>query len=99
MKMLKDDLDRESLEIIKHELVTETDKMEAKLEELGSYLAVTADADLPKLKASAQICKGKIDFARHLLSFFDSNTLDRTITLIDKRIIAEREKQANDSQQ
>jgi len=93
LMVLRDDLDRESLKVLKHELEQIVEIQSKSIDCHGSYLTTTRDEDLPKLKSAAVLNKARKEAAEHLLAFFNVEYLDKAINQLKESI---REKQENE---
>lgn len=83
---LKEDLGRESLQMLKHELTQIVEAHSAQIEDHGKFLISTKDEDLPKLKSAALLNKARKESAEHLLAFFNDDYLDKAIKDISRQI-------------
>ena len=79
LAVLRDDLGRESLEVLKHELEQIVEMQKKSIDLHGSYLTTTRDDELPKLKTAAILNKARMEAAQHLLAFFSKDYLDKAI--------------------
>ena len=86
MIMLRSDLGRESIELLRYELQNIIDLQEAQIAKHGSYLTATADTDLSKLKSAALINKARLETAQHLITFFDEEYLNDAIESVTEQI-------------
>lgn len=93
LTVLKNDLGRESLLILKHELEQIVEIQTKSIDLHGSYLTTTKEEDLPKLKIAAVLNKSRKEAAQHVLAFFNVEYLDKAIANLAQSI---REKEENE---
>lgn len=93
LMMLRDDLDRESIKLLKNELEQIVKIQQDSIDQHGKFLTTTREDELPKLKAAAVLNKARKEAAEHLLAFFNLKYLNNAINQLTESI---REKETNE---
>jgi hypothetical protein len=94
LKMLRDDLGRPSLDVLKDELSKIVEHQTQQINNWGNYLITVSDEKLPELKSAAILNKARKETAQQLLVYFDKNHLDTVISNLEE---TRRENEENDN--
>ena len=86
LTVLRSDLGRESIELLRYELQQIIDSHGAEIEKYGQYLTSTKDEDLAKLKLAAVLNKARKEAAEHLQAFLNEEYIDEAIKSISVKI-------------